>query len=120
MHELGIMTGVVEAVKGAAANACATKVYAITLSVGEMTEAIPDALEFAFDVLKESEPLLAECELTIHMVRPKSRCLECGAEYEHDRFHMLCPECESPATTLLAGRDLRIESMEAEVPEGEE
>ena len=44
MHELGIMTGVMESVEEAARNAGATKVLEIDLSVGVMTEAVEDAL----------------------------------------------------------------------------
>ena len=40
MHELGIMTGVMEAVETSARQAGATSVTRVTLSVGEMTEAI--------------------------------------------------------------------------------
>ena len=51
MHELGIMTGVVESVSSAARANGATRVLKVSLSVGEMTEAIEDALQFAFEVL---------------------------------------------------------------------
>ena len=54
------------------------------------------------------------------MVRPKSRCLECGAEFEHDRFHLLCPECGGFATELIAGRELQIDSIEVDIPDDEE
>ena len=102
MHELGIMTGVMDAVTTSAQQAGATRVLKVSLSVGEMTEAIEDA------------------ELQITMVKPKSRCLECGAEYEHDRFHMLCPECGSFATELIAGRELQIDSIEVDIPDDDE
>lgn len=120
MHELGIMTGVMDAVTKSARDAGADKVLKITLSVGEMTECIQDALEFAFEALSEDEPLMDGAELIINMIKPKSRCLECGAEFEHDRFHMFCPECDSFATELLAGRELQIDSIEVDIPDDEE
>ena len=119
MHELGIMTGVMDAVETAAKEAGATKVLKISLSVGEMTEAIEDALRFAFDVLIEGT-MCEGAELEIAMVKPKSRCHECGAEYEHDRFHMLCPECGGFATELIAGRELQIDSIEVDIPDEDE
>lgn len=120
MHELGIMTGVMDAVTKSANEAGADKVLKVTLSVGEMTECIEDALVFAFEALSEGEPLMNGAELVITMVKPKSRCLECGAEFEHDRFHMFCPECDSFATELLAGRELQIDSIEVDIPDDEE
>lgn len=119
MHELGIMTGVMDAVTTSAKQAGATCVLKVNLSVGEMTEAIEDALMFAFEALSEGT-FCEGAELEINMVRPKSRCLECGAEYEHDRFHMLCPECNSFATELIAGRELQIDSIEVDIPEDDE
>ena len=101
-------------------DAGADKVLKVTLSVGEMTECIQDALEFAFEALTEDDPFVRDAELTINMIKPKSRCLECGAEFEHDRFHMFCPECDSFATELLAGRELQIDSIEVDIPDDEE
>ncbi len=117
MHELGMMTGVFDAVRGAAEEADATKVLSVDLSVGEMTEAIDECLVFAYDALAEQDPLFQGSHLNLKMVHPRSRCLECGAEYDHDRFHMFCPECGSFATELLAGRDLTIDSVEIETPD---
>lgn len=116
MHELGIMTGVVESVEQAARDAGASSVLKVSLTVGVMTEAIAEALEFSFDVLKEGT-LLEDAELDIHMVEPRSQCMECGAEYDHDRFHMACPECGSYLTKLIAGRELAIDSIEVDIPD---
>lgn len=116
MHELGIMTGVMDAVEKSAKDAGATSVLKVSLSVGEMTEAIEDALRFAFEALSEGT-MCENAQLDIKMIRPKSRCLECGAEYEHDRFHMFCPECDSFATQLIAGREMQIDSIEVDIPD---
>lgn len=119
MHELGIMTSVLDAVEQAADDAGATRVISVNLKIGEMTEAIEDALVFAFEALRDLPEygLCKDAELVIDMVRPKSVCLECGAEYEHDRFDMLCPACGGFATKLIAGRELQIDSMEVDLPD---
>lgn len=116
MHELGIMTGVVETVEKAARDAGATSVLKVNLAVGVMTEALEDALYFAFDVAKENT-LLSEASLEIDMVQPKSMCNDCGTEFEHDRFHVRCPLCEGANTTLIAGKELQIESIEVDLPD---
>lgn len=118
MHELGIMTGVVDCATAAAREAGATRLLGVALSIGEMSEAVEDALHFAFDALCEGDPFLEGAELSVNMVRPRSICLECGTEFEHDRFHLFCPACESFATQLIAGRELQIDSIEVDLPEG--
>lgn len=116
MHELGIMTGVMEAVNTAAQDAGAEKVLKVKLVIGVMTEAIEDALQFSFEALKEGT-LYENADLEIVMVQPRSECLECGEVYEHDRFNITCPKCDSFATKLVAGKELHIDSIEVDIPE---
>lgn len=119
MHELGIMTGVMDAVNRSAEQAGALKVLKVTLSIGEMTEAIEDSLRFAFEVLTEGTNSEG-AELVINMVKPKSRCLDCGSVYEHDRFHMACDACGSFATELIGGRELQIDFIEVDLPDADD
>ena len=120
MHELGIMTGVIDSVKTAALDVGATRLLKVTLSVGEMTEAVDTALQFAVEALCDDDPFTKGAELEVNMIRPKSRCLECGAVYEHDRFSMFCPECDGFVTELIAGREMQIDSIEVDLPDDTE
>jgi len=115
MHELGLMMSVLDTVQKSAEEAGATSVTRIDLSVGLMTEAVGEALEFAYDALVEGT-ICEGAELNIEYVKPLSRCHECGTEFEHDRYHMHCPNCGSWDTELLAGRDLYIKSIEVDIP----
>lgn len=119
MHELGIMTSVMEVVDSTAKANNATKVLEVSLAVGEMTEAIEDALRFAFDVLKEGT-LSEEAELKIRMIKPESLCPECGEIFEHDRFHRGCPKCGNMLTQLLKGKEMQIDSIEVDIPDEDE
>ena len=119
MHEMGIMSGVLDSVNTAAQNAQAERVTKIILNIGEMTEIIQDSLEFAFQVM--SEGTLSEgAELVIKTVTPHSICLDCGHEFDHDRFHRTCPDCGSYSTSMTRGRELDIESIEVDLPDAED
>lgn len=111
MHELGLMTGIMDAVVKTAENAGADKVTEIKLTVGEMTEVVEEAMVFAFEALSEGT-ICEGAKLDLTIVHPRSKCLECGAVYDHDRFHVRCPECDSPFTQLLQGREMQIDSIE--------
>lgn len=116
MHEMGIISGVLDAVNASAADAGALRVCTVSLRIGVMTEAIEDALMFAFEAL--SEGTLSEgAELTIEWIEPKSMCFECGNEFAHDRFHRACPQCGSYETHITAGRELEIASIEVDLPD---
>ena len=116
MHEMGIIAGVLDAVNASALDAGANRVLAVNLRIGDMTEAIADALEFAFEAL--SEGTLSEgAQLDIEWVGPRSICMECAHEFDHDRFHRQCPACGSYETVLVAGRELEIASIEVDLPD---
>ncbi len=68
MHELGIISGVLDSVRPVAQEAGATKLLGITLSVGEMTGALQDALFFAWEALCEGDPFLEEAKLTVNTI----------------------------------------------------
>jgi len=115
MHEFSLMQSVLDTVESSAHEAGAVRVTAIRLIIGEMSEVVFDAMEFAFEAL--SEGTLSEgAELSMQSVKPRSRCGVCGEEFTHDRYHWACPRCDSLATELLAGRELFIDSIEIEEP----
>ena len=78
MHELGLMTGVMDAAVEAAREAGATRLLGVKVSIGEATEAVEDALVFAFEALAESDPFTQGAKLGLTMIRPRSVCLECA------------------------------------------
>ena len=114
MHEMTIVSGILEAVAPVAREAGAERVVTVSLRIGDLREVVPEALDFAWEVLCEEDPLMEGCALAVEEVHPRSRCRACGEEFEHDRFHLRCPACGSRETELLAGRELDIVSIEIE------
>ena len=118
MHEYSIVQGVLDAVVPAAREAGAVKVLRVRLKVGEMTEVVRDSLDFMWDVCcEERGPIVEGAQLEVEMVLPRSACLVCGHEFEHDRFHLHCPSCGSASAMLLSGRELEIASMDVDIPD---
>lgn len=113
MHEMGVTRGIIDSAVEAAEKAGAVRIIRIELTVGEFTEVVEDALLFAFDALAPGT--LAEgAELRVTMVGARSRCNDCGHEFDHDRFEMLCPMCGSFDLEPLQGRELRIDAIEVD------
>ena len=113
MHEMGITQGILATAFEAAEDAGCTRITEIRISVGEMTEIVDFALQFAFESLTPGT--LAEgATLSITNVPAKSRCPHCDLEYEHDRFQMICPECGAFDVEMLQGRELRIDAIECD------
>jgi hydrogenase nickel incorporation protein HypA/HybF len=110
---MGITQGILSASFDAAKGAGAQRITEIRVSIGEITEIQEFALQFAFEALTPGT--MAEgATLTVTHIPATSKCNECGVEYGHDRFQMLCPECGSFNVTPLTGREMQIDSIEAD------
>ena len=113
MHEMGIMNDVLITCEDIARQAGKTQITHIALTIGELTDIQDFALEFAFEALAPAT-MAKDATLEVTYIAPQSRCNACGKVYEHDRFTMLCPHCGSFEVTLLCGRELQIDTIEAE------
>jgi len=118
VHEYSIVEGVLDSVIPAAEKAGADKLVCVRLRVGDMTEVMQESLDFMWGICCEQRgPMVEGCRLEVEYVYPRSACLKCGHEFEHDRFHLKCPECGSASTMLLSGRELEIASMDVDIPD---
>lgn len=114
MHEMGIVTGILDAAEDAARRAGAERINEIHIRVGELTEVVDEALDFAFSSLAPGT--LAEgSRLVVTRVGARSRCLECDITFDHGRFDGSCPECDSFLCEQLQGRELMIDHLDVEV-----
>ena len=118
MHEYSIVEGVLDSVIPAAEKSGADRIVCVRLRVGDMTEVVQESLDFMWGICCEQRgPMVEGCRLEVEYVYPRSACLKCGHEFEHDRFHLKCPECGSASTMLLSGRELEIASMDVDIPD---
>ena len=118
MHEYSIVEGVLDSVIPAAEKAGADRIVCVRLRVGDMTEVVQESLDFMWGICCEQRgPMVEGCRLEVEYVYPRSACLKCGHEFEHDRFLLKCPECGSASTMLLSGRELEIASMDVDIPD---
>ena len=113
MHEFSLMMSVLDAVEASAKENNAVAVTEVKLVIGDMAEVLDEAMEFAFEALIP-DTLAQGASLSITKVKPKSRCVACQTEFEHNRLSFACPECESLATELIAGKEMYIDSIEIE------
>ncbi|MDO5044050.1 MAG: hydrogenase maturation nickel metallochaperone HypA [Coriobacteriia bacterium] len=116
MHEFGIMSSVMDNVIRVAQEHDAQKINQISLRIGVMVEAVEESLQFAFDILKE-DTIAQDAVLEVIEIQPYSRCIECGHEFEHTRYDLRCPKCDSPLTQVLKGRELEVASIELDIDE---
>ena len=113
MHEVSIMTEALRMAEDAAQTAGAGRVLKLRLRVGSLSGVVPDALRFAFDVVRENT-LAADATLEIEAVAAAAWCATCQAEFECADFFNECPLCHQPGGDLRRGRELEIADVEVE------
>lgn len=107
MHEMAITQSVVDAV---CEHAAGRPVRSIRLQVGRLCAVVPDAMQFCFELVTEGT--VAEgARLDIEEPPGRAHCRGCDTDFPLSDLILLCP-CGSADVEILAGRELRIMSME--------
>ena len=105
MHELSIAEAIVAI---AERHADGRRVTRVEVSVGQLRQVVPAALEFAFELVAPG------VELALTEVPATGRCRACGAESRLDGFPLTCGRCGGFDLELIAGEELLVESLDLE------
>ncbi|MCJ7516683.1 MAG: hydrogenase maturation nickel metallochaperone HypA [Methanomassiliicoccales archaeon] len=112
MHEVSVMSGVVDAILSEMEKYEIVRVEEVVLVVGDLTFLGHEQLRFAFEVLTKGT-LLEGSELKIETEEVRAACLSCSfegkVEYVEDgSFHssvpiLLCPSCGGRVDVVEGG-----------------
>jgi hydrogenase nickel incorporation protein HypA/HybF len=113
MHELSLVTDMLEIAERHARDAGASSIRVIALRVGARSGVDPEALEFAFSVAKIGT-LAAEARLEVERVPMHAVCRACQLEFDVEaRFGIArCPSCGQPSARLTHGEELEVRALE--------
>ena len=113
MHEVSIMAEAVRMAVETAQTAGVRRVLGLRLRVGTLSGAVPEAMQFAWDVVRR-DTAAAEAWLEIDSVPAACWCRSCQAEFECADFFDECPRCHNVSGDLRRGRELEITAVELE------
>ncbi len=124
MHELSVMTQIVDSVLAEAKKRNATRVEAVDLQIGEYTMLGEDQLKFAYEVLSKENPILKDSDLVIKHVKGRIKC-SCGFEGDvkpsPDSPHKIVPILECPhcggIAEIIEGRECVIRNIRMVIPD---
>ena len=114
MHELSIVSSVVDSVIESLERYPGARVLEVRLRVGALAE---DSLQFCYELATRETPLEGS-RLVVKIVPVMVHCDACGKDGELESlqsFH--CPHCGEPAGDVRAGREMEIEAFEIEESE---
>ena len=111
MHEVGIMQSALDIALERAERQGAEQILCLGLRVGALSGVVPDALEFAFEVLKRGT-IAENAHMEVEYIPLRIYCPLCKREFTLDDFFYLCPECDNPQTEVRQGRELDVRFVE--------
>ena len=113
MHELSVALRIVEALdEELAGEGEDLQVMAVSIQVGTLTNIVPEALQFSWDLAVE-DSLLRGSSLDIQIVDAMGYCPQCRLERTLTNLQSIrCPVCHTPITQITGGNDLEILTVE--------
>ncbi len=111
MHELGLCDALLKKVRQIAEESELEGVNSVTLEVGTLSGVIPRFMEDCWEAVIDGTPYTGT-KLIIQSVPGMVLCEDCGARFEADLEHLVCPECEGMRLTPISGRDMTITEIE--------
>ena len=111
MHEVGIMENTLSIALQQADREKARQIHRLSMRIGPLSGVVPEALEFAFDVLTRGT--IAEgATLEVERVPIVCFCGTCRHEFQPGDFFCECPQCHTPSIEVRRGRELELTSVE--------
>lgn len=114
MHEMAILTNVVDAVVVHAQKNNASEVKCVTLVVGELRDVVDELMESCFRFLAKGT-VAENARLVMEKVPLKVQCSECRLVFPaslQDQKSLICPDCGCDKLSVAAGREFYISSIE--------
>lgn len=114
MHELSIVSGIVDSVMESLAAYPGAQVKQVRLRVGVLAAVVEESLQFCYGIATEGTPLEGST-LVVQVLPVIVHCVSCNKDVQLESLYTFrCPQCATPVNDLRQGRELEIESMEIE------
>jgi len=115
MHEVSIMENTLEIALKNAKDQGAIKINHFKMKIGELSGVVPEALEFAFDVVTQNT-IAQGATLEIETIPVKCYCNTCKIEFKPNNWIYECPQCHQLTSKILEGKEIELSSLEINLP----
>lgn len=113
MHEMAIVSELLEEVLRVAESHHATRVREIEVRVGTLRQVVPEALRVAFEAASDGT-LAQGATLKITEEKIVAVCKVCGCMFMPSWDDFECPQCHQSEPRIVAGNDILLRSMVCE------
>ena len=117
MHELSLVTSIVETVAETMTAYPGARVKEVRLRVGALASVIPESLEFCYGIASDGTPLEGS-KLVVNLLPVVVHCEPCGLDSELAGVQSFrCPQCGELCLEIRQGRELEIDDIEIDEAE---
>ncbi|AWM12760.1 hydrogenase maturation nickel metallochaperone HypA [Flavobacterium sp. NRK F10] len=110
MHELSIVTSVVQSTEEEVKKINGTSVREIHLEIGKLSGVEMSSFLYVWpQCIKNTS--LEHAELIINEPEGKATCAECGTPFDIKAFFDSCPNCNSPFKNITQGKEMKIKKL---------
>jgi len=114
MHELSIISSVVDSVIESLEAYPGARVIEVRLRLGALAAVVEDSLQFCYEIATR-ETQLEGSRLVISIVPVTVHCAACGKDGVLENLQSFrCPHCDEPTGDVRGGREMDIEAIEIE------
>ena len=111
MHELSLVTAMVQQVQAIMEQEGVQTVTSISIAIGALSGVESGSFAFCFPLVTEKTSL-QEATLCIDKIPLRVRCHLCGKESCPESLVMICMHCNANQVDVVAGMELNILSLE--------
>ena len=113
IHELSIVTYVIEQVDKIAKENSLTDIQSVTLEFGEVSGIVPEYLADCWNWYAKKTPLIEHTEFKYEIIPAITWCDDCKNTYPTLEYGKTCPHCGSGNTWLQQGQEMNIKEIVA-------
>jgi len=110
MHEMSIVSGILQIAGDEARAAGAAVIRAVEVEVGELAGVELEALRFCFAAARQGTDATRDAELVVHEIPGRGFCAACNRESALAYPAPVCTTCGA-LVNVTRGRELRVRSI---------
>jgi len=111
MHEMSIVSSILETVLKEAEKHHVHKIKSIKLKVGKLWQIIPETLQFCYSIATQGT-IADGSEIVIIQTPIVANCKRCGGNFEVENYFFTCPDCNVADAEVISGDELILETIE--------
>jgi len=113
LHEGALTQDLFEHVLIHAREADARRVTRVKVTIGALSDATPESIEFYFQSLSPGT-IVEGCQMEFESRPGTAKCPACGKDFEIDEIYAACPACGKFPVQLTGGDGVYLSSLEVE------